>query len=250
MMSEMFETTMTDEFRAQVEPIWRASFHLLDVDFDQPGSTIIAHDARKPGQFINLWPVGQRAVLYVAPAMSAEIRALAAAHPDRPLSGDDFVRAWGGDHVHREPMRVWLLDAAQFRPVTPPEPYTVRAFTGDDAAAFVAFTARCTPDERAEAEIAHDQGEAWGVFDGERVVAGASTFPWRGFEDIGVMTDPDYRGRGLGRAAVSAVCTTLLARDAIPVYRHDLRNRASQRVAQALGFAPFLTVDALRRVEG
>jgi predicted GNAT family acetyltransferase len=65
--------------------------------------------------------------------------------------------------------------------------------------------------------------------------------------DIGVLTDLDYRRRGLGKAVVSAICAHYTGDPRVLCYRHDLRNVASQGVADSLGFVHYATVEGVRR---
>jgi RimJ/RimL family protein N-acetyltransferase len=69
---------------------------------------------------------------------------------------------------------------------------------------------------------------------------------WRGFIDIGILTDPAYRGQGLGKAAVSICAAHYLPGDKIVGYRHDIRNLGSRGIALSLGFSPYAQVDTVR----
>ncbi|MBN2304513.1 MAG: GNAT family N-acetyltransferase, partial [Anaerolineae bacterium] len=129
----------------------------------------------------------------------------------------------------------------------PDDRYTVRALTPADQVAFDVFQDHCTPDERAESDISIEQAGAFGVLDGDRIVAGASTYLWRGFVDVGVLTDPAYRHQGLGAAVVSAVCAHIIQTGAgIMVYRHVSTNRGSQGVAEKVGFSRFMMVESVQ----
>jgi len=56
------------------------------------------------------------------------------------------------------------------------------------------------------------------------------------FGDIGVLTHPDHRDRGLGRAAVAAICARMTAAGLSPLYRCDVENTGSAALAASLGF--------------
>jgi predicted GNAT family acetyltransferase len=88
------------------------------------------------------------------------------------------------------------------------------------------------------------------VFDGTRIVAGASTYMWDGLVDVGVLTDPDYRGQGLGKAAVSAACAHFVdnaAESRIVCYRHGAKHAASRGIAQSLGFSFYADFECVYR---
>jgi ribosomal protein S18 acetylase RimI-like enzyme len=72
---------------------------------------------------------------------------------------------------------------------------------------------------------------------GERVGAAAGV-NWQSprFAEVFVHTDPAARGRGWGRAVVSAVAGRLIEAGRIPLYIVAESNAASIRVAEAVGF--------------
>lgn len=80
-------------------------------------------------------------------------------------------------------------------------------------------------------------GYAWGAFAGERLAAVANTF-FLGdhYEDLGVVTEPEFRGRGLSVACSGLLCDEILARGRIPSWTTSPDNTASLRVAEKLGF--------------
>jgi predicted GNAT family acetyltransferase len=82
-----------------------------------------------------------------------------------------------------------------------------------------------------------------GTFADGRLVCAASMYPWRGthLADVGVITLPGYRGRGLGRRTVRALSARALAEGYEPQYRCQLDNMPSAALARAAGFAQFGT---------
>lgn len=80
-------------------------------------------------------------------------------------------------------------------------------------------------------------GHAWGAFvDGRLVAMASSFFVGERFEDIGVITEPEHRGRGLSVACAGALCEDILARGRRPTWGTSPDNTASLRVAEKLGF--------------
>ncbi len=76
---------------------------------------------------------------------------------------------------------------------------------------------------------------------------------WRSpdFADIYVKVEPQARGRDLGKSVVSALCTWLLEKGAVPLYTVAADNQASARLAASLGFtntgSQAFLCDGLRR---
>ncbi|MFB6615742.1 GNAT family N-acetyltransferase [Streptomyces sp. NPDC056367] len=132
------------------------------------------------------------------------------------------------------PAALAYVSSGSFRPV------------GDGALMTVEQLSAAHPDVRALEQRAgrEDAGEAaldeitspaFVVREHGRVVAAAGYQAWRRrTAQIGVLTEPEARGRGLARATGSAVVAHALAAGLLPQWR--ARRLASRRVAGALGF--------------
>lgn len=80
---------------------------------------------------------------------------------------------------------------------------------------------------------------AYGAFVGKRLASVAcSFFVGTRFEDIGVVTEPEFRGRGLSPACVAALCYAIRRRRRVPSWTTSPDNTQSLRVAEKLGFTP------------
>jgi GNAT superfamily N-acetyltransferase len=80
-------------------------------------------------------------------------------------------------------------------------------------------------------------GTGWGAFDGRRLAAVACPFfVGAGYEDLGVATEPQFRGLGLSGACAAAVCQDVRRRGRVPSWTTSPDNTASLRVAAKLGF--------------
>jgi RimJ/RimL family protein N-acetyltransferase len=78
---------------------------------------------------------------------------------------------------------------------------------------------------------------AWGAFvDGRLVSVANSFFLGDAYEDLGVVTEPGYRGRGLSVACVAGLCRDVLDRRHQPSWSTSTDNLASIRVAEKSGF--------------
>lgn len=116
-----------------------------------------------------------------------------------------------------------------------------RVLTDRDAEAFAAFTAEAPEDDLDEAFVELDHWLVFGTFVDGELVAAASMYPWgeTTLADLGVITLPRFRGRGLGRATVRAMSAAAIERGYEPQYRCQLDNAASVALAAAAGFAHF-----------
>lgn len=79
--------------------------------------------------------------------------------------------------------------------------------------------------------------KAWvAVADGRVVAVAAAFFVGRAYEDVGVVTEPGYRGRGLGTACAAAVVADIRARGRRPSWTTSPDNAGSRGIAARLGF--------------
>ena len=86
-------------------------------------------------------------------------------------------------------------------------------------------------------------GVGWGAFGRNgRLLSLANTFfLGHRYEDIGIATEPEARGLGLGSACAAAVCRAIQLRGRTPSWTTSPDNEASLRVAHKLGFRPHHT---------
>jgi len=80
-------------------------------------------------------------------------------------------------------------------------------------------------------------GVGWGAFAGPRLVAVACPFfVGEAYEDLGVATEPGFRGLGLSTACAGGVAADVRRRGRTPTWTTSPDNTASLRVAAKLGF--------------
>lgn len=120
-------------------------------------------------------------------------------------------------------------------------PSDTRRLTDVDAAAFAVLTASAPEVDLDEAFVEIDHWLVFGTFIDGRLVSVASMYPWSGtrLADLGVITLPEFRGLGLGRATVRAISAEAIGSGYEPQYRCQLDNAASVALARASGFSCF-----------
>lgn len=81
-------------------------------------------------------------------------------------------------------------------------------------------------------------GCAWGAFSGDQLVSVAATW-YLGdvHEELGVVTEAAFRGRGLSAACAAALCADVRSRSHQPTWSTSPDNQASLRVAEKVGFS-------------
>jgi len=164
--------------------------------------------------------------------------------------GDSALRsalAAAGAALHGADYLFYLPAGDQAAVRAEPVPGETRQLTVADAEAFAQFAAAAPAQDMDDAFVELDHWLVMGTFADGRLVAAASMYPWRGtnFADLGVITLPDYRGRGLARKTVRAISGRALADGYEPQYRCQLDNTPSAALARAAGFVQFGTWDVI-----
>lgn len=213
----------------------------------QSGTTILPNDEYTKARWHTFYPVGQQIVIPTAPELVHPIQQVLQQQPaTHQATPQLFANAWGADAIQIDDEQFYVLTPEAFKHIPPPQPFTVRQLQETDRNAFQAFLGHCTEDDIASSDVEINHDVAYGIFDGERIVSMASVFEWLGCLDIGILTDPTYRGKGLAKTAVSATAKHIL-QDPRPIfYRHETSNIASGRIAQAVGYAHVTAVYSMK----
>ena len=186
-----------------------------------------------------LWVADGRKLLTVTPGRAAEL----ALSPAVTVSGEELARRLaaagldlnGPDHLYYLP--VAEQETLRFEPVGA----QTRPLTEEDAALFERFTQEAPEDDLDDAFVELDHWLVFGTILDGRLVSVASMYPWDGsrLADLGVITLPEHRGRGLGRATVRAMSARAIELGYEPQYRCQFDNAASVALAASAGFALF-----------
>lgn len=144
-----------------------------------------------------------------------------------------MTRLVGGIERTLGPAVLGYLDADRFRPQ---DPTGLIAIDGDDPGVRV-LAERSGPEDAAESDVRVWSSPVWVLAEGDAVIAAAGFEIWAdAVGHLGVLTDPAYRNRGLGRRVAGAAVAAALQRGLVPQWRARSDGAASRRVAQALGF--------------
>lgn len=154
------------------------------------------------------------------------------------IAGIQDQLARGGVSLH-DPDYLFYLPADTS--VAPDRSAVARRLTIEDRAAFEAFQADASEQDRDDAFVEIDHWAVFGCFDGDRLVSAASACPWETapVADLGVLTLPDVRGRDFARAVVLTISYFSRLEGYEPQYRCQLDNLAFVALAKSCGFALF-----------
>ena len=238
-----------ERFEDQVARTWSSHFGCAPEDLDRAGTTLVPLERLAGSGAIHLAHLRARAFAEIDPALQGELRS-AGGSGGRRYDADriDRPRVGPGQRELEAQDRgfIFHLDPDRLIVHAPAPPITMRALTEADRGALQALFDRCQADEVDDAYVDAGHEIACGCFAGERMVACGSGYRRHGFIDLGVLTDPDYRGRRLAPAIVGALSQRCVDRGTLAMYRCDQTNTASRQVAEQAGFTLCFNTESLR----
>ena len=224
------------------------------------GGTVIAPEAAREGSLsASSYPTPSGTIVLCDPTLVDQLAdALRGATGDA-IDSAAFVRlslragatlsGFGNSRVLADALRRPAVDAA----ATGVSVCVLHRDRAEDQALLAALASATSADEREQAglDLDHLDENIVGLLDRERLLACASGLPsWinERFDDIGVLTHPDHRRRGLAALAVSEFVHHRIstAADQLMLYRCRTDNAGSNRVAESLGFTFAHTVGTVR----
>ena len=230
----------------RVDVAWAAFFGLSPQAFLEPGIQVVAH--RQLGNYRGVWLFRHHAALCLSapPDLVRDLQAAVRAFTVQSLFSEAGVRALLGPRVAEliGPVYQGYVERPSFRPVMHP---AVRALFAADTAALRQLATACDADAWEHSGITLDDPRLFGLIVDGLVVAAARCRPgWGETAHVGVVTHPDHRGRGYGRAVVSATTAQALAEGFVVLYQTALANRPSVALATGLGYREYATHLAVR----
>jgi RimJ/RimL family protein N-acetyltransferase len=151
-----------------------------------------------------------------------------------------------GSAVDRVIGPAWLgyADAGDFRPAPT---MGTRPLVDEDRAELRRLADACGTTAWEHSGIDPGRPPVFGCFAGEVLAAAGMLERWGDrLLHLGIVTHPRYRGRGYGKAVVSAMTAHGLARGGVMQYRTLHANLPSLAIARALGFQRFALTLAVR----
>jgi len=226
---------------------WAAELGSTARVLQSPGTTVVRHGPAFVGQRVAFALATETACVvtvpddWYAPAEAAlgHLGAAEAFDPTRlaglfgPAAQRMVGPAWQGD-----------VDAGGFAPA---DPRGTRPLSNTDRAALDALAAACPPGEWEASSIDPERPPVFGRLVGGALVAAGTLAPWRErFWNVGIVTHPEHRGRGHGRAVVSAMTRHGLDQGWLLHYQTLLANVPSVAVARSLGYRRHARTLAIR----
>ena len=120
-----------------------------------------------------------------------------------------------------------------------------RRLTEDDGYKFAEFHKACPDHDQNQGMVSLADPVVYGCYVDGRLVSVASLWNWgEHLSDIGVLTHPDYRGKGY---AMSVIKVLLNAHKKMFIWRCEVKNSTSCRLAKRIGFIEAGMIYSLRK---
>ena len=225
-------------FEKAVYKNWTDYFECPLETANTPGTTLRPESKLDESKLLDISYIGKHTFVRLDPAYHTQLDQLVNKLPfNTSLTGEHIQAAWEKDAVlSRDFGAMYYLFPPELPDYLPPKPYTLRQLSEDDEEAMSALHAANTPEEVDEGYVEVSHQIVFGCFHNGQLVSAASGYERTGFLDIGVLTHPGFRKKGLGKAVVGALCNWSIENGMIAQYRHDSTNISSQKVAASLNF--------------
>ncbi len=221
------------------------------------GGTVVAPEEDRAGSgSATSYPTPSGTIVWCDPALVDSITQVLSGVTHQAIDSMQFVHratSHGATLSGFGNNRVLIDDLRQPEATSALEIRRLDRDSGDDCETLAEFIAAASEDDLDEADLELDNLDPFivGVFDAGKMVAYGSGRPSEideRFDDIGVLTHADHRGRGLGALAVSEFISRRVASDSSRrmLYRCTTENAGSNALAASLGFTLAHTIGAVR----
>lgn len=233
---------MDAEARRVVDDQWCTRFELTINELRRGGVRFVMdNDGANDAMSFRL---GALCVVVVRSDDLATARDLARGRDVDEVFTADYLQLALGPHARVDgPSWHGYVTARTFRGT--PDPCVVPLAPGD--AGLVSLRRRCSPAEWGESGFPRDPAAVdprttrfYGLAEHGELVAAGNMTDWRGLPaDVGVLTRPDARRRGLAGGVAATMTADALPEVGVVRYRALVTNLASLAVARRLGFEPY-----------
>ena len=224
------------------------SYFGCSVETAQQNETTLLPESKYDGdKIIVLWYIGKHTFAQFDPVYYSRLNMLVKKLPaNASLTGGQIQEAWGEENIISLDIGLtYYLFPPDLPNYLPSQPFNMRQLTEADAEAMSALHAANTPEDVDEGFVEVTHLVAFGCFLDKQLVAAASGYERTGFLDIGVLTHPEFRKKGLGKSVVGGLCDWADQHNIIAQYRHNITNTSSQNVARSLNFQMYFKSEGI-----
>jgi hypothetical protein len=222
----------------KVDAYWASYFGCTVDDLNGTATRVFTHTALATYDGALAFRHGN-ACIFSVPESSPEIERakLRAAKPAEAFTAQFLAKVFviDPDHV-TGPAWVGVADRSSFKPEKSP----ARILTAADEAAMRDLAEGCGETAWKQSKIAVDRQTNFGLFVGPKLVAASGYLNLGGLlAYIGVITHPDYRGKGHAKSVVTASMTHAIEHHLLPMWRTLDAHDTAVKLAGAMGFQKY-----------
>lgn len=240
-------------YEARIYQTWADYWACVPALFATPGTSPRPYGSQRSAPGIHIWTIQNRVFIEYDPSRGRQLAHAVEQLPSAiTLTADLLARHWPDPKIDAITYGlIFHLFPGDLPERHLPGGFALRRLTTSDQEQLRLLEDSSSPEEMSEAFVAIGHEMACGIFQlrgqGKTplLVAAASAYERTGFVDPGVLTHPDFRGRGFGSAAVHAVCEWAIRQNRIMQYRCNRENPASMGLARRLGFTQFVVQDSI-----
>lgn len=236
-----------NSFEKRILENWATYFGYPVEITDQPGTTLLPESKYEGEKVVALWHIKNHTFAQLDPNFYSQLDIIIKELPAHTaITGAQIENVWGKELISsRDSGFMYYLFPPDMPNYHPHSPFILRQLTEADTDHMSALQAANTPEDVDEAYVEVTHEIAFGCFQGNQLVAAASGYERTGFLDLGVLTHPDFRKKGLGKAVVGATCEWAHQKGMIAQYRHNALNISSQNVALSLNFRKYFSSEGV-----
>jgi len=224
-------------YTATLRHAWAEYLHIPYEVLIEPGTTVVEQDELWASLTVEVTTIVDHTCIACDREMSLTIREAIARRGAISTTARQLLALLEGRGMELTASRMLHhLPPADFNPKQPPAGFQIRDLGEEDSDALQALKVEVPPSDAAAAFVEIGHPRVAGCWKGRKLVAVASLLDWQPLWDIGVLTHPGFRMRGLGTAVVGHLCSWVLRRGGVPVYRARRSNLASRHLAVNIGF--------------
>ncbi|MCF8008481.1 MAG: GNAT family N-acetyltransferase [Halanaerobiales bacterium] len=140
-----------------------------------------------------------------------------------------------------------FLNPERFKKIDTPLDYQIKEINKNNKEQMIKLKKRCSKYDLEQAQVSLKDPYILGCFNKNELISVASYWYWgEGLADIGIITHPEYRKMGIGKAIISNLCEQGININRINLYRHDENNTVSRKLGLSLNFEEKMIIETCR----
>ena len=234
-----------NDFNNIVLNAWAEDFDTKTDNFSIPGTEINIKGNYKKKMAI-VWKIGKRTIVNIHSDLKDDFDSFFKILPQNfSLDSDHIISFFEDCKIEVNSFDdIYLLYPKDLKLIEPKEKekYLIRKLTLEDKEVLDKMHSYCTEEEIDNSFVEVDELGAWGCFDKEKniLVSAVGFSDWGAFADFGIITHPDYRGKGLAKSILSYAANDAIRNEnKLPIYRCHITLFSSLNTAKSVGFKIF-----------